>query len=264
MHNQTNVAKSLLTIALSVCILSQSLVAQDNTRMLVYRASHVPATDLAESVRAMLTKDTSVKVVATPISNALALRGDSQSIDQLLTVLEQLDRRQEMIRLHLFLMSIPDSSKIAATTFHGPLDKIAKEIKSLSEKNKLEVVTEVQLVSLDRQPAFVKIGEKKPAVTGEIVTRGQSMPRYTKEDVGTIVGFTSNVGSDGGISLELNWEKSDVVHNSDGKTPPSITESTTQSTLVLEDRQAQTVHLFHDSAHSGNRILVVGVEILKK
>lgn len=95
--------------------------------------------------------------------------------------------------------------------FAGSTDETLARVRELERQGKLDVVNRIRLATLDQQPAFVQVGERRPVVTAWHSTGRPSDSRavnsMTYQNVGTILGVTPRIaGSD--VIMELDIEKS--------------------------------------------------------
>jgi len=126
----------------------------------------------------------------------------------------------------------------------APEDAMAR-VRELEKQGKVDVVHRIKLTTLDKQSAFVQVGERRPVVTGRQSSGGRAVHSFTYENVGTILGVTPRIaGSD--VVMELDIEKSYlddarpvaiVQDDNDSFVPPRIVVAMCQTTIRVAPGQ---------------------------
>ncbi|NQT41087.1 MAG: hypothetical protein HQ581_26585, partial [Planctomycetes bacterium] len=222
----------------------------------VFALKYVPAADLSNALREVIdagaATSTDVRIVAEPTGNRLiviASAGNTKIVERLIG---QLDRRPAMVVLQVMIAELrlhgtaaseaqgeasdapatgdepaessPTGSdelkaKLKATGLDltASADELAKQIRVLQQRGRLELLNHARLTTLDNQPAFLHVGERKPRVTGSATSPASPYNRtrpparsvsVSYENVGLIIGVAPRVNADGVVTMEIEVEKS--------------------------------------------------------
>ncbi len=189
----------------------------------IMRLKHIPAQDAATTLTKWMELESGVTgrstatVVPVLITNRLMVTGEPSHLEQIETILRQLDQAPPQIQIKALLVhvSLPedaaDVDKLGS--FKGDMDEIVGQLK---EKGDVRVLAESELLAGDNQPAFVLVGNRVPRVTGTTNTGRGRTKSVNFENVGTILGVTARVADDERISLEVDVERSQLGPKNEG------------------------------------------------
>jgi type II secretory pathway component GspD/PulD (secretin) len=149
-------------------------------------------------------------------------------------------------------------------------DKIAEQVRALEEKGAANVISRVQLSSLEQMPCSVQIGESKPTVTGRTGmqfprpdgARGPNQISYQYHNVGMMVKVVSRVESDDAVLAEIELSSSRLAPTAkpadEGAIPPERTTTmSTQSTVRIPKGQAVVVSASQSAGDDESRETLV-------
>jgi hypothetical protein len=149
------------------------------------------------------------------------LTGIVQRLDNVVTSLEQLDRRPQFkpqphsVTVEVFVVELP--AKKANDTGTGPDEKdfsdtiasVTKRLDVLMRQGQVAGFKRIRLTSLEGQLGSLMVGETKPFVTATSVTgSGLITKQITYRNIGTQVKVTPQVATDGSVTLALDVQDS--------------------------------------------------------
>ena len=248
--------------------------AQQTTETIVYPIRNAAAEQLTATLLEFF-EGSDIRVVAEPTNNMLLLRVPAGSRKEVLEVLEQVDgaARSMLVELHL-LKSGDDGATAAIDTaqFSGPTEEVRRRIAALETDGKLYAANSMHLTVVDNQKALLQVGKTVAVVTGSTSFGGaRQMNAYQDRHVGTLMTVQAVASDDGGISISLQFEKSEVlqgkpVSEDEQPIPASTATMTHQSTVQVKDGQSVLVGRL--VGRSGNQAtgayLVVGAKLLQQ
>ncbi|HUT09933.1 MAG TPA: secretin N-terminal domain-containing protein [Thermoguttaceae bacterium] len=228
----------------------------------VCRLKNVPAADVAESVNELLERQTQVRqaippqpysqpvwqwvtVFPEPITNSLILNGPAEAIEEVLEVIEELDRPRSAVMVRLLIAEVTqvraadpgavrqpaegtgdaetpnviglgDRSNFSVEAIRNELGlsslpkEVEARIRGLGKDRRFVVLARPQLITLDNQPAFIHIGQREPIVRGSMAGRTGPVSQVSYENTGLNVGVTPRVSPDGRVTMELDVEQSQM------------------------------------------------------
>ena len=129
--------------------------------------------------------------------------------------------------------------------FATATEEAMARVRELEKQGKVDVVNRIRLTTLDEQPAFVQVGERRPVVNSRRIAAGQPVESFHYENVGTILGVTPRIaGTD--VVMELDIEKSRLddarpaagdQDENDSFVPPRIVVAMCQTTIRVAPGQ---------------------------
>jgi len=144
-------------------------------------------------------------------------------------------------------------------------EEMMARVRELEKQGKLDVVNRIRLTTLDLQPAFVQVGERRPVVTARQSSGGRAVNSFNYENVGTILGVTPRIaGTD--VVMELDIEKSRLDdarpaagdHDDDDSfMPPQIITATCQTTIRVAPGQTVVAGGMQSQSDDGNATFLV-------
>ncbi|MEM7314313.1 MAG: hypothetical protein AAF497_14280 [Planctomycetota bacterium] len=266
-----------------------SICCGEEKQIFVYRASHTPVGELETALRELLDGVDDIRIASTPISNSMAIIGDSDALQQIGKMLGQLDRSPEMIRLHVYVIQ-PDG-EIDRSKLAGNLSSVERTVRDLTSAGKASVINEVHLTTLEQQEAMVQAGKTKAVPTGRsgrsipsslmasmqrraedderlksqlAAMRSRSATSYQRMNVGSLVKATPRIGDEGTIYVDFAWERSDVEMTDDEDIQPDLSQATAQTTITVKNGEATLVQEIADPNLESRWLLVVGAETVNR
>jgi hypothetical protein len=260
---------------------------QREHRRVVLPLRAVPATDLANTLLHLLGAEgkavpeaskRSVVIVADPISNSLVIGGPPDAVEDVVPLVEQLDRPAAMVQLEVEIVEAPAAElKPVLGTLKAELQKpggAPAYPRTFEKPARMEVLIRARLTTLDNQPAFLKVGRREARVIGTSVSSIGRASSVSFEDVGTSVGFTPRVGPDRVVTMAIDVEDSQLGRPEEGATlgaskegepirAPNTETSNAQATLRILDGQTVVLGGLARQAKTGHeRLLLVTARVL--
>jgi type II secretory pathway component GspD/PulD (secretin) len=222
--------------------------APGDRETIVVRLDHVPALDVAETIKQWLeseekaTGQAVTTVVAVVVTNDLVISGSPEQLKTIRAVVRELDRPAPQIRLKAMLveLTLPEApALLSGDTSADISNKDFNEIVAqLKERGDLRVLAQPQLLCAENQPAFLQSGQRVPRVTGATSTsRGQTR-QVTLENVGTILGVTARETEHDWVTLEIDLERSHLGSDDEGTTL-----ATSEDGSVVRSPQVNTLNV---------------------
>ena len=128
-------------------------------------------------------------------------------------------------------------------------------LRALSQCHRMEVLQRPQIMTLDNQPAYIRVGEQVPVIQDMTTNQfgGQNF-RTSMMDVGVVLGVTPRISPDGLVVIELDATRSEVGDEAQG-TPVAVSEGVIIRSPRIEGTYAQTTV----SAMSGQTVVLGGL-----
>lgn len=266
-----------------------SAAPSDRRRRIAIRLSYAPAVDVAKAVeefcngqqKAQQARDwhlptpnlDRVVFVPEPVSNCLLISGPPEMVDSLTQLAAKLDTRPDMVMVSMCLAELVFSSDDAETdepTSGEPGESTTQETPSMREdgaawlawaerSGRLEVLSRPQVLTLDNQPAFIRIGSTVPPGASKPATEGLAKADGSGDaEIGLIVGLTPRVSPAGMVVMELDVQRKSVV-NRDRESGPVIQETTLRTTISANDGQTIVQGGLLQKTEEGRRQLIIAV-----
>ena len=234
---------------------------------MVYRIKHLPATDLAKTIESLLVAESNigsgeqlygrVAFIPEPISNSLIITGAPAACKEIEAIIAQLDRQPSMVSLNVVIaettLEEKQGGKSSYMVIEAPGNSVESVIAELNKSGRLRVLANPQVMTLDKQPASIKLGRRIPQITGTTTsTRGKTNSvQFT--DVGLSLGLTPRISSDGLVTMEIDVESSHFGPEEEGTLISKSDSGEEVRVAQTETTQIQTTV----SAQSG-QVLVLG------
>jgi hypothetical protein len=202
----------------------------------------------------------------------LIIQVDEKSREKVLSLLEQLDKplRSVAIQVHLLKTRGKDLDEVDLKGLSGSSDEVQKRIRELERAGRIYVANRMQLTALENQKSMLQVGERVAVETGSMVSReGSRISNYKDYSVGTIISVQTRVSEDSGITMNFDFEKSEVVpgEKSDDKAvfvPSSTATLVTQTTVQLRDGHSVLAGnlVSRSASETEEAYLIVGARIV--
>jgi type II secretory pathway component GspD/PulD (secretin) len=198
--------------------------APARNRRAVYVVRHGAAKDLADLLGKDFKGDAAVQVLPYAPSNCLLVSAPPGVLDEVVKLLDQLDRRPRLVTVEVFVANMaprkgetPADKELDERELTGPADQVLAKVEEMRKKRQIESLKRVQLTALENQQAAVMVGGSKPFVMGTTTTAtGLSTSSVNYHPVGTSVSLTSHITAEKTVRLELAVEDSRAAFPEDG------------------------------------------------
>ena len=231
----------------------------------VYPLGNLPASYASNTLQSLFNaesgkntaKSQKEKLVIVPdaISNCLLLSGPTAAVDEVKRLLIDLDKPRTMVRLDVQIneqsadkgKKPPDAGSAESKTANADASK-----KTADKTEEGNLLLSAEVVTLDNQPAYIKIGRQEPHITG--VSQGppgRTSNSYTTSSVGSTINLTPRAGPNGIVSMVLGIQDSRsgpmdegvLISSSDkGEVRAQNVETLdNNTTLRLQDGQPMTI-----------------------
>ncbi len=249
--------------------------AIERTREII-RLANSPATDVAQTINEMLRSERAtgpgsaytVVIVPDAISNSLVISGTPQAIGEVVELVKELDADTPMVAIRVLMVEIVSEGKTAITLDDlsafvedgtdaskkgaKPILLASREaglvmVKELAGKKGVEILARVQVTTLDNQSAYVQIGSRVPLGGA---AGGSKTGKVQFENIGLILGVTPRIGPEGVVTMEVDFEKSELGNAAGGESVPPVETIRVQTTVSVAD--GRTLVLGGIVAEAGN------------
>ena len=244
----------------------------------VIRLSNSPAMDVANTINQLLMGERSagtipvgdVVIVPDAVKNCLMVSAAPQAIAEIVELVEELDAPPAMVTVRVLMAEIVSEGKSADDVILDDLSAFVEKrpdvgkkdskpillgsheaalamVKELAGQKSVEILARSQITALDNQSAYIQVGGRVPRATA---TRGDKPVGIEYENVGLILGVTPRINPDGTVTMDIDFEKSELEDADDGALSPSIDTIRVQTTVSVAD--GRTLVLGGIVAESGN------------
>jgi type II secretory pathway component GspD/PulD (secretin) len=195
-------------------------------------------------------------------SNTLLVNAPPAVFDEVMKVIELLDRKPQSVAVEVFVIELPAKKaddKGAGNDekdLSGPIDDMAKTLDALQKKGQVASVKRIQLTTQEGHAASLLINEAKPFSTG-----GGS---YSYRNTGTQVRVTPQVAADKTVTLDLSVQDSRMVASEDGQPPEFPTMSLTSKVAVASGKAVLAKDAKStEKSGAGRTLIVVGARLVE-
>lgn len=175
------------------------------------------AKDLAALLSKHFKGDAEIQALSDSPSNMLLISAPPQVFDEVIKLLEQLDRQPRTVAIDLLIAEVaakknvdgkaPADPDLDEKEFTGTTKDVLAKVEALKKKGRFASVRQIQLTAVENQPASVLVGEMKPIVAGAITTATGHISRsITYRNTGTKAGITVRVPEEKTVIVELNLQ----------------------------------------------------------
>lgn len=223
-------------------------------------------------------------IVADVITNSLIVSGAPEAVEEVQQLIEKLDQPAAMIRFEVVIAEAPLGARGAASAPSPESGGEAKprsarkaggeQLRVVPKPEQMEVLVRSELMTLDNQPAFVKMNRREPRVAGTNAASTGAANNVTHEEVGAVVAVTPRVGPDRVVTVQLGVddsrlgpveEGSPLSTSKDGVTvrTPRIELLMCQCTVRIDDGETVVLATMGDRPKSGKqRFILVTPRVL--
>ena len=267
-------------VAISPMDLIKPVPAEQRVRLAIH-LGHAPAVDVAEAVKEFLDRQQKtqeghaqrpnlnrVVFVAEPSSNCLLISGPPKMVDPVTELVAKLDIQPDMVMVNVCIAEwvlSPDDAKTDDRT-SGPSDDSAmRKVPSMQEDGaawltwakkdrRFKILSQPQIMTLDNQPAFIKIGSTVPMVA----SKPARADRFEQGEIGLIFCLTPRILPEGQVAMELDLQRKSIV-NRDKQSGPTIGTTTVQTTISAKDGQTIVQSGLVQRTEGGSRQLIIAL-----
>jgi type II secretory pathway component GspD/PulD (secretin) len=233
------------------------------------------------ALAAQRNSDQEVAVVAEQVSNTLLLSANRRYFDQILEMIEELDKPQPQVLIQVLLaeVTVDDETDLGVEwsltgnnggqvysmgTSLGVANDLAtlggfstaitgKDLnfllRALKTQGRLEVLSRPQIVTADNKPASINVGQRVPLVDQSRLDLNNNLTTsYTYQDVGVNLTVTPKISPDGYVKMDIGMTNSDV-------STTSVKINSSSSVPIIDQRRANTTV----TARSGQTIIIGGL-----
>ncbi len=195
---------------------------------IVYMVKLGSAKDIAAVLSKQFNGDAEVDALPEPNSNCLLIRANDRVFDDVLKVLQALDRRPRLVTVEVWVTDVvpPKTAEkgeeakpipIDVKGLTGPSGEVMVQLREMQRKGQLGSLKRLQMTVAENQSGAVLEGEHQPVVVGTSMTgTGIVSRRIMYQNTGTSVRCTPRVADDQTVMLDLRIEEARIHVPSDG------------------------------------------------
>jgi type II secretory pathway component GspD/PulD (secretin) len=214
-------AAGALTLLLGLAVLAAAdppAPAKDDAgnKRLIYIVKHGVAKDLAAVLGEHLKGVAEIQALPDATSNCLLINASPSALDEVVKVLEQLDRRPQTVSIEIVIAEIGKKAEGEKTApaedvdekdFTGTIADVNSRVEALQKKGIISGVKRLQLTAVEGLSASVSVGENKPYVTGmNHVATGATVRSISYRNAGIKADASVRVSSEKVVTLDLKLE----------------------------------------------------------
>jgi hypothetical protein len=255
-------------------------------KRIVYDVKQGVAKDLAAVLGKLFKSDADVQVLVAPGGNALVLGGPTKAVDEILHLLQKLDRRPRAVAIEVLVAEVfprkaeagkpaPPAAELDEREFSGDRSDVLAKLENLKKKGMLGSLQRLFLTTTENQPGSVSNSKSQPYTTGFVSRGGVGSRSISYRNVGTQVKATPSIGHDHRVLLDLDIsaarmhipEDGTVLGTDDGK-PVRATEFVTarfEGRLLLSSGQAVAAKGVTTKSRSGHEqtLVIVSARLIE-
>jgi type II secretory pathway component GspD/PulD (secretin) len=255
-----------------------------------YVVRHGGGKDLAEALGKHFKGQAEVLLLARPHGDWLLVRAAPAVLDEVLKLLDRLDRRPHLVSVEVVLAEIvpprePEGGKPAgpgpqaldARALAGPMDQVWGKVQALQKEGRLGRVRRLQLAALEGGQATALVGGSMPYTTGATrIPTGRTIRSIAYRAVGTMVQLTVRTAGPKDVVMDLDLDDAQgrspesapaLTEGADGKAVRATEFITTKlrGRLRVPAGQAVLAEDVRTSSKSGRErtLIVVGARLLE-
>jgi type II secretory pathway component GspD/PulD (secretin) len=237
-----------------------------------YVVKYGSAKDLAAVLAKHFKDDAEVQALPEPSSNCLLISANPAVFDEVVKILEQLDRRPQVLAVDLLIAEIPpkkdkDGKPIAPDKepdegeFKGTMADVLTKLKDMRKDGQAGELTQFQVTTIENQEATLLVGAARPYVMGATRTAtGITARNITYRDTGVQARVKARVAPDKTVTLDLRLEHSAARTPDDGV---AVGNDENGKPIVVPEFVRST---FNDEVQmpAGQAVLLKGVKSISK
>src|SRR5262249_15919489 len=144
----------------------------------------------------------------------LLLRAAPAAFDEVTRLLEQLDRRPQLIAVQVWVAELtpkkgadgkplPADKEEDGRQLTGPVDAVQAKVKAVQAQGRMGELRHIQMTGVENQPTSVLVGSAAPYVTGVVTAGGQVRRTISYRNTGVSVQVTARVTPEKEILLNV-------------------------------------------------------------
>jgi type II secretion system protein D len=133
-------------------------------------------------------------------------------------------------------------------------ESVSVLLRALKANRRVDVLARPQVMTLDNQPAFIRVGQRVPQITDAQTTQFGLVNSVELIDIGLILGVTPRISPDGVVVMDIDTERSEIDRSVDG-VPISAINGQVITSPIFNATTAQTTV----SAADGETIILGGL-----
>jgi type II secretory pathway component GspD/PulD (secretin) len=253
---------------------------------MAYVVQHGNAKDLAGILTRHFKEDADIQVLPDSPSNCLLIRANPTVFTEVVKLLEQLDRRPQLVAVELLIAEVKakkgkdgktEGKELDAKEFTGKAQDVRDKLEALKKNGQVDRLKRIQLTAATEQPASLALGETVPTIMS--ITRtatGLGVKSITYWNTGTNAKITVRAAAENGITLELDLSDASVRIPEDGIElgkdetggiirAPEVVLATLKSKLTVSADQAVAAEGVKTESKSGETqtLIVVSARLLE-
>ena len=256
-------------------------------KRIVYIVRYGTGKDLASVLSQHFKGVADIEALPDSSVNCLLISAAPSAFDEVVQVLEQLDRRPQTVSVEILIAQIAmkkgDGDKTAPAEevdekdFTGPASDVEAKVMGLQKKGVFTEVKRIQFTAVEGRPQLMVMGENQPYVAGTNTTGAGRVARsLTYRNSGITVEATARVSPDKVVTVDLKLEDSHnntpedgVSIGTDEKGKPILAAefatSRLASKLDVPSGKARAVQGLKIESKSGTAqtIIIVGATVLE-
>lgn len=248
------------------CEVSKSESSSCEQRL--FRLQHAPVESVAKALEEFLGREEEAGAsgarlevlrqtvfVSEPRSNSLLVSSGPESLGELTDLIAGLDAQSNMVAIQVLIAEVKTGNdRKTGESVLTELPSLAKDgaawLAQAKARGRLDILSRPQIMTLDNQAAFIQVGK-----VVSIPTSDQSLKKI---NVGLILGLTPRVTPKGSVVIEVDLERSHLVH-SEGADVPAVVKNTVQTTVLASDGQTVVLEAVKEGSDDDSRPLIVAV-----
>ena len=256
-------------------------------KRIVYIVKYGTAKDLASVLSQHFKGVAEIEALPDSSINCLLISAAPSAFDEVVQVLEQLDRRPQTVSVEILIAQVAmkkaDGDKTAPAEevdekdFTGSTSAVEAKVMGLHKKGVFTEVKRIQFTAVEGRPQLLVMGENQPYVAGAtMVATGRVARNVTYRNAGISAEATAHVSPDKVVTVDLKLEDSHPYTPQDGvsigadeKGKPILAAefatSRLSSKLDVPSGKAQAVQGVKTESKSGTAqtIIIVGATVLE-
>ncbi|MHB1038297.1 MAG: type II secretion system protein GspD [Pirellulales bacterium] len=256
--------------------------AEQRTRMAI-RLKHAPVIDVAKALEGLLDGERKTQrasedardqdravLVPEPVSNTLFVSGTPRTIDSVTELIAGLDKQPDAVVVSVCIAELLSPARDAKSGGNSPDDAAMGKVPSMEsdgaawlewakQHGRIEVLSRPQIMTMDNQPAVIKIGSTVPLNVPKPSAANPAEGNSTEQaEVGLKLELTPRVLSEGVVLVALDIQRANLVQR-DGAAGAIIQKRGVQTTIVAKDGQTTVVAGLMENAADGRRQMIIAV-----
>jgi hypothetical protein len=240
-------------------------VDTSHNKRAVYRVAHAPVQSLANALQMHFQGIPGLSLIPEPTGNALLISSPPDLLDELLNVVQKLDRIPKSAAIEVTILDFPDvdeGKEIGAQEFLGPSDKARARINELKRTGFIQRVRRFRLTAVDNQATNLqangdRLGGGQAAGGMPAGFQGGGRGNAARfPSAGTTIQCTARIAADKGVVVELSIH--DIPANRDAQQMPDGVGSQFLGTLSIPSATTMVAgEIATETANGPSRVVIL-------